>query len=147
MRTSMACFTEVEERLPKGLDSLIKEKGVNLSGGEEQRLALTRGLLASADKEILLLDESVSSVDPATETRIYENVFREFLGKTIVASTHRMHMLPMFDRIFVFARGRLVGAGTLPELLQTCPEFVRQWSVASMPQPCTASEHEIETVA
>src|SRR3989344_1550243 len=75
--TDMACFTDVVENLPKKFDSSIKEKGVNLSGGEQQRLALARGLLACHHKEIVLLDEPTSSLDVATDIDVHKNIFRE----------------------------------------------------------------------
>ncbi|MCR4279467.1 MAG: ABC transporter ATP-binding protein/permease [Candidatus Zambryskibacteria bacterium] len=125
--TDMACFTDVVERLPKKFDSSIKEKGVNLSGGEQQRLALARGLLACHDKDIVLLDEPTSSLDAATEMRVYRNIFREFQDKTIVSSVHRLHLLPMFDHIYMFSGGRIIASGTLQELLTTCPEFQELW--------------------
>lgn len=123
----MACFTEVAYSLPKGFDTAINEKGVDLSGGQKQRLALARGLIASRDKQILLFDEPTSSIDQSTELEIYKNIFREFADKTIISSIHRLHLLPYFDRIFVFDKGRLVACGTLDELLATCPEFVSLW--------------------
>ena len=72
---SLAKFDSVVKKLPKGLLSTTVEKGVNLSGGEKQRLALARGLFACKDKEIILLDEPTSSVDPKNEYEIYNNIF------------------------------------------------------------------------
>ncbi len=125
--TNMACFTEVVERLPRKFDSSINEKGVNLSGGEQQRLALARGLLACSDKPIVLLDEPTSSIDIANEAIIYKNIFQEFEGKTIIASVHRLHLLPLFDRIYMFNDGHIVGSGVLDELLSSCPLFLKLW--------------------
>ena len=81
---SMAQFKEVISRLPKGLQTNVLEKGVSLSGGEKQRLALARGLLAAKNSEIVLMDEPTSSVDTLNEVKIYENIFREFKDKTII---------------------------------------------------------------
>lgn len=126
--TDMACFTEVAERLPKKFESLINEKGVNLSGGEKQRLALARGLLASEDKTIVLLDEPTSSVDIANELAIYQNIFRAFSDKAIISSVHRLHLLPMFDRIYFFGDGKVIASGTFEELLQNSAEFQELWN-------------------
>lgn len=126
--TDMACFTDVVEELPKKFDSSIKEKGVNLSGGQQQRLALARGLLACHDKDVVLLDEPTSSLDTATEMRVYRNIFREFRDKTIISSIHRLHLLPMFDKIYMFSGGRIIASGSLQDLLATCPEFRELWS-------------------
>jgi ATP-binding cassette, subfamily B, bacterial len=125
--TDMACFTDVAEGLPNGFDSSIKEKGVNLSGGQQQRLALSRGLLACHDKDIVLLDEPTSSLDTAHEMKIYENIFREFRGKTIISSVHRLHLLPQFDRIFMFDGGRIISTGTFDELFGECALFQELW--------------------
>ena len=125
--TDMARFTDVAERLPKKLDSFIFEKGVNLSGGEKQRLALARGLMACIDKAIVLLDESTSSVDTKNELDIYQNIFREFKDKTIIASVHRLHLLTMFDTIYYFKGGKILASGTLHELLASSEEFQELW--------------------
>lgn len=122
--TDMACFTTVAETLPKKFDSSIKEKGVNLSGGQQQRLALSRGLLACHDKDIVLLDEPTSSLDAITEKIVYQNIFREFFGKTIISTVHQLSLLSLFDRICVFDNGRIIASGTLPELLSSCPKFI-----------------------
>lgn len=126
--TDMACFTDVIEGLPQGINSSIKEKGVNLSGGQQQRLALSRGLLACHDKDVVLLDEPTSSLDAMTEMRVYANIFREFKGKTIVSSIHRLHLLQLFDRICLFEKGRIVASGTLAELLASSPQFQVLWA-------------------
>ncbi|HLD18262.1 MAG TPA: ABC transporter ATP-binding protein [Patescibacteria group bacterium] len=123
----LACFTEVVGRLPRGLESSIVEKGVNLSGGEKQRLALARGILAATRLPILLLDEPTSSVDVKNERLIYEGVFRTFKDKTIISSVHRLHLLPLFDRMYFFKNGRIIASGTLGELLKSSEEFKRMW--------------------
>lgn len=125
--TDMACFTDVVEDLPKKFDSSIKEKGVNLSGGQQQRLALARGLLACHDKDVVLLDEPTSSLDTGTEMKVYRNIFREFRNKTIISSIHRLHLLPLFHKIYVFNEGRIIASGNLSELLTQCPEFQELW--------------------
>ena len=125
--SDMACFTDVVQCLPKQFDSSIKEKGVNLSGGQQQRLALSRGLLACHDKDIVLLDEPTSSLDTITEVRVYQNIFREFQGKTVISTVHQLHLLPLFDRICVFDKGEIIADGTLTELLSSCPKFVSLW--------------------
>lgn len=123
----MACFTDVVGRLPHKLESFIFEKGVNLSGGEKQRLALARGLLASEDKQIILLDESTSSVDSKNELNIYRNIFKSFKDKTIIASIHRLHLLNLFDEIYFFQSGKIIASGTLKQLLKQSPEFQDIW--------------------
>ncbi|MGM5481806.1 MAG: ATP-binding cassette domain-containing protein, partial [Nanobdellota archaeon] len=123
--TDLAKFTEVVKRLPNGLKSTIHERGVNLSGGEKQRLALARGLLACEDKQIVLLDEPTSSVDPKNELEIYENVFATFKNKTIVSSIHRLHLLPLFDRIYLFHRGKIVASGSYDSLQQDSKLFCK----------------------
>ena len=125
--TDMARFTGVAARLPKGLESSVVEKGVNLSGGEKQRLALARGLLASEDKDIVLLDEPTSSVDFANELAIYENIFESFPDKAIISSIHRLHLLSLFDSVYLFKGGRIVASGSFEELKEKSPEFQEVW--------------------
>jgi len=126
--TDIARFTKVADSLPNGFNSSIVEKGVNLSGGEKQRLALARGLMASEDKSIVLLDEPTSSVDPTNELDIYKNIFIEFTDKTILSSIHRLHLLPLFDRIYFFSDGKIIADGTLKELLSESKEFRTVWN-------------------
>ncbi|MFC1597952.1 ABC transporter ATP-binding protein [Patescibacteria group bacterium] len=123
----LALFSRVVAGLPHGYKSSIVEKGVNLSGGEKQRLALARGLLASEDKSIVLLDEPTSSVDSANELEIFKGVFAAFPNKTMIASVHRLHLLPLFDRVYMFDNGKIVESGTFADLKKESRQFQRLW--------------------
>lgn len=123
----IARFTQVADRLPKKLESSVFEKGVNLSGGEKQRLALARGLLASTDKDIILLDEPTSSVDFQNELEIYKNIFDSFRNQAIIASVHRLHLLSLFDKVYFFEGGKIIASGTFEDLKKNSPEFRILW--------------------
>ncbi len=120
---TMARFKAVLERLPSKYKTHIKEKGVNLSGGEKQRLALARGILAAMNSDIVIMDEPTSSMDARNEAHIYENIFREFTDKCIVSSVHRLHLLKQFDRIYYFEDGQIVANGTFEQVLEQSPRF------------------------
>lgn len=123
----IAGFSEVINQLPQGLNTDIKEKGVNLSGGQKQRLALARGILAAKDSEIILLDEPTSSVDPKTEAIIYEKLFNVFRDKALVSSMHRLHLLDQFDYVYVLDNGRIVDEGSFAELMLRSESFRTLW--------------------
>jgi ATP-binding cassette subfamily B protein len=127
MYSDLALFTQVAERLPKQFASSVNEKGVNLSGGEKQRLALARGLLFAKDRDIILLDEPTSSIDAKNERQIYENIFEIFKKKTVISTIHRLHMLPMFDTIYYFKRGHIVASGTFTSLQKSSKDFRQLW--------------------
>lgn len=114
----IARFQSVATRLFKGLKTSIMEKGVNLSGGEKQRLALARGILAAQDSDFLFLDEPTSSVDSANELQIYQNIFEKLKEKTIISSVHRLHLLRYFDYIYYFKGGRILTEGTFHSMLE-----------------------------
>lgn len=124
----IACFTDVVKKLPEGIETDIREKGVNLSGGQKQRLALARGVFAAKTSSILLLDEPTSSVDAATERRIYKHFFKAFPEKAIISSIHRLHLLEQFDRIYVMDAGEVVEQGSLDSLLEENGLFSSLWA-------------------
>jgi ATP-binding cassette subfamily B protein len=126
----MARFDDVVRRLPKGLESNIAEKGVSLSGGEKQRLALARGIFFAfdSDSDIILLDESTSSVDITNERVIYEKLLMHFRSELILATTHKFNLLPLFDEIIVMKHGEIVERGTLAELVSQDGVLSTMWS-------------------
>jgi ABC-type multidrug transport system fused ATPase/permease subunit len=123
----IARFEYVLSRLPQGLETSIAEKGVNLSGGEKQRLALARGVYFARSSDVVLLDEPTSSVDTYNERQIYEAVLQTFADKCVVSSIHKLHLLEMFDTIYVFDDGRIVESGTFPELLASNGALSEMW--------------------
>jgi ABC-type multidrug transport system fused ATPase/permease subunit len=125
----LACFDSVLKRLPKGIQTDISEKGVNLSGGEKQRLALARGIFAAKTSDIILLDEPTSSVDSVNELKIHKNIFGAFSDRAIVASIHRLHLLPLFDEVYVLQNGKVVEQGTPRALMNGTGLLASMWKL------------------
>ncbi|HYG86861.1 MAG TPA: ABC transporter ATP-binding protein [Azospirillum sp.] len=126
----LACLTPILQLMPRGLETPIVERGGNLSGGQKQRLALARGILAARNSSVIMLDEPTSSLDPATEAKVYGNLMAEFPDACIVSSIHRLHLLPRFDRIVYMADGRVIDVGTIRELVHRQPRFRELWTEA-----------------
>lgn len=120
-------FDRVLKRLPHGLDTDVREKGVSLSGGEKQRLALARGILAASNSSIILMDEPTSSVDAQNEIHIYENVFNHFEGRAVISSIHRLHLLNQFDQVVVMDHGKIVQMGSFEDLKKQPGLFQTLW--------------------
>ncbi len=120
-------FDQVVPNLPNGIETDIRERGVNLSGGQKQRLALARGLIAAADSSLVLLDEPTSSVDLTTEAAIFDRLFEAFKDKAIMASLHRLYLLPRFDHIVLMAHGRIIEQGSFGDLLASGGAFADLW--------------------
>ncbi len=124
----IARFDDVVKQLPNGLETNIQEKGVNLSGGQRQRLALARGVLAARTSDIVLMDEPTSSVDPKTELAIYRQLLHEFADKAVVSTLHRLHLLPLFDYIYIMQDGKIVDEGSFSELRRRSVIFQEMWA-------------------
>jgi ABC-type multidrug transport system fused ATPase/permease subunit len=127
--SKITCFDDVAAKLPLGYESDIRENGVNLSGGEKQRLSLTRGLFAIQDSSLVLLDEPTSSLDTATEMTVYRRMFEALSDQCLVSTIHRLHLLPMFDYVYVFRNGKMVENGTFQGLVRLDGELARLWSL------------------
>lgn len=106
-----------------GLSTRVAERGANWSGGQRQRLALTRGVLAAADCGLLLLDEPTASLDPETEQAVYANLFSAFKTSCVISSIHRLNLLDHFDEVLMMQGGVLIAHGKLNELKITSAEF------------------------
>ena len=120
-------FESVLERLPDGLNTDVRERGVTLSGGERQRLALARGIMAARDSSIILMDEPTSSVDAFNEAAIYDNMFSSFAACAVISSVHRLHLLARFTRVIVMDNGRIAQSGTFDELKVSGGPFQTMW--------------------
>jgi len=112
-----AFATEFVERLPERFDTYLGERGVRLSGGQRQRLAIARAILS--ERPILLLDEATSALDSESERIVQAALERLMRGRTTIIIAHRLATVKSVDRIAVMDRGRLVGAGTHEELMQS----------------------------
>jgi ATP-binding cassette subfamily B protein len=106
---------EFIQELPLGYDTLVGERGVTLSGGQRQRIAIARALIM--DPRILILDDSTSSVDTATERQIQAALERLMQGRTTFVIAHRLSTVKRADQILVMDRGRIVGRGSHRDLL------------------------------
>ncbi len=110
-------------RASDGYDTVIGERGVTLSGGQRQRLAIARALLT--DPRILILDDSTSAIDSATEDEIQQAIAPLLEGRTTLLITHRLSQIRWADKILVLQRGELVDQGTHDELLGRCALYRR----------------------
>ncbi len=108
---------------PKGIHTLLGEKGITLSGGQRQRLTIARALISNPP--ILILDDALSQVDTMTETTILKNILEMRHGKTNIIVSHRLSTIRRADTIYVLKAGRLVEGGDHTALLTAQKEYTR----------------------
>ncbi len=106
---------------PDGYDTMVGERGVTLSGGQRQRIAIARAFLTNP--RILILDDSTSAIDSATEDQIQRAMRRILRGRTTLLITHRISQIRWADRILVLRRGELVAQGSHEELMATSETY------------------------
>jgi len=113
------------DSLPKGLATLVGERGLKLSGGERQRVGIARALLA--DPRVLILDEATSALDGPTEALIQETLRKARAGRTTLVIAHRLSTIVDADQIVVLRRGRIVECGRHEDLLAHPGEYAALW--------------------
>ncbi len=126
----LASINELIEGLPQGYDTEVGERGVKLSGGEKQRVAIARMLLKNPP--ILLFDEATASLDTKSEQSIQEAIKTISKGgKTTIAIAHRLSTIVDFDKIVVLDKGKVIEEGTHEELLNSCGAYQKLWASQS----------------
>ena len=113
-----ACADEFLERMPDGLDTDLGQGGVNVSGGQKQRLCIARAILKQP--KVLILDDSTSAVDTATDAKIRQAFANELKDTTKLIIAQRVTSVMEADLILVMERGRIVAQGTHAELMERC---------------------------
>jgi ATP-binding cassette subfamily B protein len=108
---------------PDGYETIIGQRGVTLSGGQRQRLAIARAFLT--DPQILILDDSTSAIDSATEDHIQKAIWTAAKGRTTILITHRLSQIRWANHIVVLRKGRVVAQGTHEDLLQSSGAYRR----------------------
>ena len=118
----VAQATELVSQKEDGLDTTIAQGGTNVSGGQRQRLAIARAL--AMRPEVLVLDDSFSALDYATDARLRQALAREQADTAVLVVAQRIATVMGADQIIVLDDGHVVGQGTHEELLRSCPEYL-----------------------
>lgn len=116
---------DIIEKLPDGMDTVIGTKGVYLSGGEQQRIAIARAILKNAP--ILILDEATAFADPDNEVRVQQALSALSKGKTVIMIAHRLSSITDADCIYVMQNGEIAESGTHEELIRKNGIFTQMW--------------------
>lgn len=112
---------EFVSRLPKGLQTEVSQGGTNFSGGQRQRLTIARALVGQP--KILILDDSASALDYATDAKLRMAIAKETQNMTVIIVSQRANSIRNADKIIVLDQGHVMGIGTHRELLNTCPIY------------------------
>jgi ATP-binding cassette, subfamily B, bacterial len=123
----LAHCDEFIRNIPNGYDAKVGERGTKLSGGEKQRIAIARAILAEAP--ILILDEATSALDSLTEKYIQDSLETLMQNRTTIVIAHRLSTLSRMDRILVFEKGRIVEEGPHADLLIKDGLYAKMWKM------------------
>ena len=119
----LVCLDKFYDKLEKGLDTELGEKGIKMSGGERQRVALAR--LFFDDSKIIILDEATSAMDNVTEKEVMKNIVEKLTNKTMIIIAHRLETIKDVDEIFVLKDGVIKEKGTYKKLLNKNGYFAK----------------------
>ena len=116
---------DIIQKLPQGVDTVIGAKGVYLSGGEQQRIAIARAILKNTP--VLILDEATAFADPDNESRVQAAFANLAKGKTVIMIAHRLSTVANADCIYVVRDGQIVEKGRLSQLVKQKGLFASMW--------------------
>lgn len=121
-----------EDTFPQGLDTMLSREfdGVDLSGGQWQRIAIARGLYRT--HELVVLDEPTAAIDPIEESRIYRQFMEISRDKTAIIVTHRLGSVKEADRVIVMDRGKVIATAPHRELMKSCSLYSEMYNAQSM---------------
>ena len=117
---------DIIEKLPQGVDTVIGTKGVYLSGGEQQRIAIARVMLKNSP--VIILDEATAFADPDNESRVQAAFSNLSKNKTVIMIAHRLSTVADVDKIYVLADGRIVESGSGASLIEEKGLFSKMWN-------------------
>lgn len=121
----LAQCDDILAKFPQGVDTVVGSKGVYLSGGETQRIAIARAILK--DAPIIVMDEATAYADPENEQQIQQAFVGLTKGKTVIMIAHRLSTIQDADQILVIKKGTLAESGTHSSLLAQKGEYARMW--------------------
>ncbi len=135
-----ACIREFIESLPDGYETMVGERGLKLSGGEKQRIAIARAILKKP--RILVFDEATSSLDSKTEQAILETLRQVAANHTTLVIAHRLSTVVDADRILVMEAGRIIEQGSHQQLLEKAGNYSDMWLLQQRESRQQAEETE-----
>ena len=115
------------KKLPKKLNTILGERGIDVSGGEKQRISIARALIK--DPDILILDEATSALDTVTERKIQRSIEHALKGRTVLAIAHRLSTIEKADKIVVIEKGKIIEQGSFKQLLKKKRMFYHYWNI------------------
>jgi len=122
-----ANLNDLINKLPEGLNTIIGENGVKLSGGEKQRLSIARAIIKNP--EILILDEATASLDSESEKKVHKAIDNIIKDRTVIIIAHRLSTIINADKIIVIDQGKIVEEGTHKELLESNKKYKKLYEL------------------